>query len=265
MSQDLDAAATTLSGGNVNAGVVRIGDTVRRRTGPQSASIHRLLLHLEAEGFGASPRFLGIDGQGREILAFLYGQADCAPELWQDEQSLIAAARLLRDYHDATVDFVHTASDRWAFRYPDSARHEVICHNDFAPYNLIFRDGSPAAVIDFDLAGPGPRLRDVAYLAYWTVPLSFHSSEMVAAAFDDLRTGSARLRLFCDSYGIACDAALPAMVETVLEHMGDEAAMVSMLGADVAERLARDGHLEHWRQERAAFLIHRHQLLSNLA
>ena len=30
-------------------------------------------------------------------------------------------------------------------------------------------------LIDFDLAGPGPRLRDIAYAAYWLTPLSFYS------------------------------------------------------------------------------------------
>jgi thiamine kinase-like enzyme len=33
----------------------------------------------------------------------------------------------------------------------------VICHNDFAPYNLVFTDWRPHAIIDFDTAGPRPR------------------------------------------------------------------------------------------------------------
>lgn len=48
----------------------------------------------------------------------------------------------------------------------------MVCHNDFAPYNLVFSDGLAIGVIDFDYASPGPRLWDFAYLAYRIVPVS---------------------------------------------------------------------------------------------
>ncbi|WDZ78841.1 phosphotransferase [Ensifer adhaerens] len=265
MTSESSSQETPLAGGNVNAGVVRVGDTVRRATAPQSASVHRLLLHLEAKGFQASPRFLGLDDHGREVLSFLEGKADVSSEIWLSENALAAAAALLRAYHDATADFTFTAADRWAFRYPDQSRLEVVCHNDFAPYNLIFRGGEPAGIIDFDLAGPGPRLRDLAYLAYWMVPLSFHSDELKAAALTDLRDGSRRLKRLCATYGLALDEALLAMVAEVLGHMGDEAAMRAMIGAVATERLKRDGHLDHWQRERQAFGRHRALLSLNLA
>ncbi|MET1008361.1 MAG: phosphotransferase, partial [Propionibacteriaceae bacterium] len=44
--------------------------------------------------------------------------------------------------------------------------------NDFAPYNLVFRDGHLVGVIDFDTASPGPRIWDLAYLAYRLVPFA---------------------------------------------------------------------------------------------
>src|SRR5690349_21983802 len=62
-----------LSGGNVSAGVVRIGDTVRRPTGSWTRAVHSFLRHLENEGFDGCPRVLGIDEQGREILEFIPG------------------------------------------------------------------------------------------------------------------------------------------------------------------------------------------------
>ncbi|MEI2296678.1 phosphotransferase [Ensifer sp. MJa1] len=255
---------TPLSGGNVNTGVVRIGDTVRRSMNAQSATIHRLLRHLEAKDFAASPRFLGRDGEGREILSFIEGEAGGSAQIWLADEALSAAAALLRAYHDATADFVFTDADQWAFRFPDRLRWEVICHNDFAPYNLIFRGEKPAGIIDFDLAGPGPRLRDVAYLAYWMVPLSFHSDDLKAAAIEDLDRGSPRLKRFCETYGLGCDAALLAMVAEVLRHMGDEAAMLAMIGASATERLKCCGHLDHWGRELDAFERHRALLLANL-
>ena len=154
---------TPLAGGNVNPSVVRIGDTVRRSLTAASATIHQLLLHLEAKGFDGSPRFLGIDEKNREVISYLAGATGTPAYIWQHDEPLIAAARLLKQYHDATVDFLPQGEATWAYVYPDITKREVICHNDFAPYNFIYVSEAPVAVIDFDLAGPGPRLRDIAY------------------------------------------------------------------------------------------------------
>jgi len=62
-----------LAGGNTNSGVVRVGATVRRGQTAASPAVHQLLRHLEAKGFDGSPRFLGIDAEGREILSFIAG------------------------------------------------------------------------------------------------------------------------------------------------------------------------------------------------
>lgn len=216
-----------LTGGNVNADVVRVGNTVRRQQTKHSPTIHRFLEHLENVGFVNAPRFLGIDAQGREILSFINGDGPPAT-LWNDESVLIAAAQLLRAFHNASQSFDQTDTDTWAYSHPDV--HEVICHNDFAPYDMVFTGDIPTGVIDFDLCGPGPRLRDVAYLAYWMVPLSFQAKDMKPHAQRDLLNNSARLKLLCKTYGIPCDVALLKMVSTVLHHMADASATSAMIG-----------------------------------
>ena len=253
-----------LTGGNINSGVMRAGNTVRRATSPASPAVHPLLQHLEYKGFAGSPRFLGIDEQGREILSYLDGETGILDSNWQDDEALVAAARLLRHYHDATIDFVGRDDLPWAYRYPEASRHEVICHNDFAPYNFVYRDGIPCAMIDFDLAGPGPRLRDVAYAAYWMVPLSFNSADQRAFAEADASTGSRRLHLFCATYGIAAGPPLLDMIAEVLTHMGSKDAARRMVGDVKAEQLQRDGHLAHWQREAAAFQTHRARLEANM-
>jgi hypothetical protein len=62
-----------LLGGWVTAGVVRVGDTVRRPPGPNSALLREVLVFLERAGFDAGPRFLGYDERGRETLSFVEG------------------------------------------------------------------------------------------------------------------------------------------------------------------------------------------------
>lgn len=259
-----DEIEVPLEGGNVNDEVVRVGDTVRRAMSAQSPTIHALLRHLEAKGFAAAPRFLGIDAQGREILSFIPGESGYPDYLWDGKAPLIAATQMLRAFHDAGQDFDAGAAANWVYSYPDATRHETICHNDFAPYNMIFRDEVPVGLIDFDLAGPGPRLRDIAYLAYWFAPLSFSSDDLTDYSLADLAKGSARLKLICQTYGIACDRALLDMVVAFLLRMGDEAAVVGMIGREAMERLKAGGHLAHWQREAMALEARMDGLISNM-
>ena len=183
-------------GGNLSD-AVRVGDTVRRRAGPWTPTVHALLRHLETVGFDGSPRVVGIDEQGREMLQFIEGDGptgwpDPMPDyVWRDE-NLIAAARLLRRFHDAQASFRKPAPSSW--RWPSDAG-EVICHNDVAPFNAVFRGGELYAMVDFDNAGPGRRIWDVAMGIWRWVPIYGDS---------DPRLGdrAARVRLFCDSYGL---------------------------------------------------------------
>lgn len=158
-----------LRGGNLSV-VVRVGDTVRRPTGPWTPTIHALLRHLEARGFDGAPRVHGIDDEGREILDFVPGAM-----AWPDmgalatDDGLARAADLLRRYHDAVADFVPPADATWQLdeMRADGERHlggesPIVCHNDCAAWNLVMGDDR-WAFIDWDVAGPRPRLWDVAY------------------------------------------------------------------------------------------------------
>lgn len=81
----------------------------------------------------------------------------------------------------------------------------MICHNDFAPHNLVFRSGRPVAVIDFDTSSPGPRAWDLAHLAYRLVPLTAPGHPEVPAPAPGAR--AARLDALCAAY--AGRAAVP--------------------------------------------------------
>jgi Ser/Thr protein kinase RdoA (MazF antagonist) len=186
-----------LSGGNMTA-VVRVGDTVRRTAGPWTPTVHAILRHLRAAGFDLVPEPLGLDERGREILTLLPGAAAGYPLpafAWTDA-TLAAVASTLRAFHDAGAGFSAPQDAVW--RWPPAEPAEVICHNDFAPYNLLFESERLTGVIDLDLVSPGPRIRDAGYAAYRIAPLTDPANP--DAPFAGAGEQARRLEAFCAAY-----------------------------------------------------------------
>jgi hypothetical protein len=113
----LTGKEVALKGGMGTPGVVRVGDTVRRPLKEESAFVHDVLRHLELREFDRAPRFLGIDEKGRAILTYISGTVPRQVGGFQKEQWL-AAARLLKLFHDTTVDC------------DLKGECEVVCHAD---------------------------------------------------------------------------------------------------------------------------------------
>jgi len=188
-----------LHGGDLTT-VVRIGDTVRRQTGPWSPTVHALLQHFERVGFDGAPRFLGIDEQGREILSFVEGEPAHAP-VPADDDVVWELGRLLRRMHDAQEGFEPPADAQWQLLPGEEPTGEVICHDDLFWTNVIFRDGRPAALIDWDLAKPAARIADVARTSSYWAPLIRDSIALEWGLPTDRRGD--RMRLLCDAYGLS--------------------------------------------------------------
>jgi hypothetical protein len=192
-----------LHGGTTNAGrVTRVGDTVRRPQHPTSEATRALLGHLERVGFEGAPRYLGIDSSSREILSYIPGQAPIEPyPHWSlTDEALVSVAELLRSYHEAVASFDFS---RYQWTHPIPARFQqgLISHNDPNLDNVIFRSGRAVALIDFDLAGPGSTVWDLACSARLWAPLRTHADTPTATR----SRAMARLALFADAYGASAD------------------------------------------------------------
>jgi phosphotransferase family enzyme len=186
-----------LLGGTANHGrVVRVGDTVHRPVGVHTDAVHALLDHLGAAGFGRAPRVLGRDDQ-KEIVGYLPGTAgiDPIPSWALQEKAIAGVGALLRDYHDHAAGF-DPSGLRWQRAVPARWRGNLVTHNDLNPANVIFRDGDPVGMIDFDLASPGCAAFDLAVTACFWVPL------LDASDIEDSRRGHVvdRLRALLDGY-----------------------------------------------------------------
>ncbi|GIF50037.1 phosphotransferase family enzyme [Asanoa ferruginea] len=179
--------------GNVTAGLVRIGDTVRRPVGPHTDAVDALLAHLHDVGFTGAPRPLGRDEKGRQVLEFVPGEMT----MDIDPRDLPDLGRLLRDLHAATASFTPPPDAGWHSEIPPvgvpgSPVGEVICHHDAAPWNLV-RAERGWVLIDWDNAGPGSRAWELAYAALSCCGMRPEQPVPESAA---------RLRAFVDGYGL---------------------------------------------------------------
>lgn len=181
-----------LRGGAVNPSVVRIGDTVHRTASAATPAVHELLRHLEAKGFDGAPRVLGFDEQGREVLSYIDGTVsldDAWPAVLHADAGLVAVVRLIERLHDAVADF----------KPAGLGAGEIVCHGDPGPWNIVWIDDIPIALIDWDFALPAVPLYDVSYVAFEIVPLR-DDDRCREVGFADVPDRGRRLRLVCETY-----------------------------------------------------------------
>lgn len=200
-----------LAGDGVTPGIVRVGDTVRRPVRPFTATIQAYLAHLRRAGFTAAPVPLGIDDHGREVLSYVPGDVprEPLPAETAGEDVLAALARLIRRLHDAAQGWTPPPDAVWGVPRsgpglppPADGPAELVSHRDYCPGNVVFRDGLPAALIDFDLARPTTRLYDIANALYWWASLYDPEDRAPAFATADIPR---RAAVFADAYGMSAE------------------------------------------------------------
>jgi mutator protein MutT len=234
---------TRLDGGNVG-GAVRIGGTVRRAQGPWTPAVHALLDHVAEQGVPAVPRVVGTDARGREVLTYLPGEVVDVDATVVSEARLASLGSWARSLHDAAADFEHPGP----WRFPASSPAEIVAHNDLAAYNVCFVGDRVAGVFDWDLAGPSIRVRELALLAWTTIPLfrdigaaeTARRLEVLARAYGDVTAREildavpGRVQDSADGIRAAVAQGDPGM--TALVELGEPARTESRL-ADLQHRL----------------------------
>jgi len=223
-----------LTGGNVAGRVVRIGDTVRKPATVATPAVTALLRHLTAAGFPGAPRTHGLDEQGRQVLEYIPGRLADVP---MTDIELRRVGALIRAFHDAAADFVPPAGAQWDVVIPPD-RVELVCHHDLAPWNLVI-DGDRWVFIDWDGAGPGSRLWDLAYAVHGFVPMR---------AGGDPGEDGPRLRAIADGYGLDDQQRheLPELIGAHTRAMYDLLRAGARTGRQPWARLYAEGHADHW-------------------
>lgn len=187
--------------------VVKVGRTVRRPVRPFTATIQGYLAHLRSRGFHEAPEPLGYDDLGREVLSYVDGDVptEPLPDWATGAEVLVALARLIRRLHDAADGWMPPPDATFGSipgRPPTGLKPlfdqpELVSHQDYCPGNVVFREGFPVALIDFDLARPTTRCADLVNALYWWAPLLHPLDRAPALVEADV---GPRARIFADAY-----------------------------------------------------------------
>ncbi|MCS5707983.1 aminoglycoside phosphotransferase family protein [Candidatus Berkiella cookevillensis] len=195
-----------------------LNNEVHRESGYWTKQVHQFLHFLREQGFTQAPEPLGFDEQGREIVSFVKGQTCDYP--LSDEvaslEALVSAAKLLRTYHNVSQSFLNeitTTNQTWMLSCRDP--QEVICHSDFAPYNICFEGKQAVGIIDFETAHPGPRVWDIVYALYRFAPFSNPKN---IESFGGIEDQILRAYLFCNAYGLNEESRI-GLVDLMLERL----------------------------------------------
>jgi aminoglycoside phosphotransferase (APT) family kinase protein len=117
---------------------------------------------------------------------------------------MLSVARLLRSYHDAVEGFgipTNLPAPIEPPGLPDlDDPPELVGHQDVTPENVVFREGRAYALIDFDMARPVSRARELVNLMLWWAP--FGDDADLDPQFRGLDRRR-RCRLLADAYGLS--------------------------------------------------------------
>jgi thiamine kinase-like enzyme len=158
-----DETEIILGGGRTGSNVVRVGDTVRKPTTNNSEYASRVLKFLEEKHFNHSQRYLGKDEKNRDIFAYIEGHV---PDDIGDttDQQLHQFMKIVRQFHDLSKDFL-------------KSNELVLCHDDLSPCNVVFRENSPIAIIDWCDVHPNTRWQDLTYILWLWINLGTHEED----------------------------------------------------------------------------------------
>jgi hypothetical protein len=182
---------------------VRVGTTVRRVPDRGSDFAADVLRYLNGPYPGRpryphAPYYLGTDEEGRDILSYINGTTTDHP-CQRAEGAYRLGGKILRKLHDVTAG---TSL---------AGQAECVTHGDPGPRNTIFSFGYPVALIGWSDCRPGPRLADLAHMA-WTWCIQPDGSVPVSDQ-------AAHLRELISGYGNGQPPASPAdMLRAILRR-----------------------------------------------
>ena len=177
-----------------------------------------------------SPRVLGFDEQGREILSFIEGES--GKNGWEKivgDGGLRKYAKLLREYHDAVAGYHPPPNSEWAYSKSGIKNGKIMCHGDFGVWNIVWKDNEPVGIVDWDFVVPAKPRYDILYALEYSAPFRDDEACLKWHHFPEVPDRKHRIAVFADAYGL----------NNLGDIVGDVAKMQRTCGqyeADLAKR-----------------------------
>ena len=233
-----------LTGGRVGK-IHRVNETVLRPCNRWTKDVHRFLDFLQGLDADFVPKPLGVTAHNEEILSFMPGEVFNypLPENLLTNSMVVSAAELLLKFHSYSEKYISRSIHEEQWMLPITLPIEVMCHGDFAPYNVTVIDNKATGIIDFDTLHPGPSMWDIAYAIYRWVPFGNPASP---DSHGTLQEQIRKIKLFLDTYGVEAEVRrsfVPVLIRrltSLINYMRGE----EINGNEDVQLNIEEGHLQ---------------------
>ncbi|MGC4042791.1 MAG: aminoglycoside phosphotransferase family protein [Armatimonas sp.] len=225
--------------------IFRRGNAIHRPAHYWTPAVHDLLNYLKSVDFPYSPRVLGFDSEGREMLAFLPGESGSAG--WHkiiSDEGLEKYARLLRRYHDVVKNYRPGEDSQWAHGTGGVAAGELVCHGDFGPWNIVWQGSEPVGILDWDIATPALPERDILYALEYSAPFRDEETTLKWHHFPELPDRKRRIEVFCQAYGVPVPENVTRRVAALQRQVAQTMVAMAARGVQPQKDWVANGALE---------------------
>ncbi len=125
-----------LTGGRIGK-IYKEANYVIRPSNEWTQHVHSFLSFMIEKGADFVPKPISISGE-KEVISYMEGEVFNypLPEKLLTDDMIVSVANLLLKYHKCSEKYVCELTNHEQWMLPANYPVEVICHGDYAPYNI---------------------------------------------------------------------------------------------------------------------------------
>ncbi|QQS20412.1 phosphotransferase [Candidatus Saccharibacteria bacterium] len=174
-------------------------------------------------------------------------EGESGKEGWKNitnDDGLRSYAKLLRAYHDAVGGYKPPSNLEWANGQKKLNPGQIICHGDFGPWNIVWKDGKPVGIVDWDLAHPNTPEYDILYALEYSAPFRGDETAIQWHHFETIPDRKRRIKIFLEAYGTPIIKDIVSKVAALQREVGKFEASIAKRGIQPQADWVANGDLE---------------------